>query len=186
MIDRNGYPDGGTAIVAAFTAALGDTAKTAAGRLVFFDLREANARALAGLSAEEREQRRREALDRPLVRWLDGFFPPEQGPEGPFRWCSGDCWIEISNPAAREVRVILSMRLSVPEPPASVRVRGDVWTETIALPPGGAQIARTLTVRPGRHPFHLQCDGAPAISARDPRRLVLRVDDAHLRPAPSP
>lgn len=186
LIDRNGYPDEGKAIIAAFTVALGDAAKTAEGRLVFFDLREANATALAGLSVEEREQRRREALDRPLVRWLDGFFPPEQGADGPFRWCSGDCWIEISNPAAREVRVTLSMRLSAPAPPALLRVRGDIWTEKIALPDGGAEIARTLTVRPGRHPIHLQSDGAPAVSAHDPRRLVLRVDDAHLRSDPAP
>ncbi|HMF44444.1 MAG TPA: hypothetical protein VKQ32_27410 [Polyangia bacterium] len=183
LVDRNGYPDDGAAIVASLGAALDGAAPIASGRLVFFDFGDTNAQALAGRPAAERERRRREALDRPVVLWVDGFFPPEHSPEGPFRWCSGDCWLELVNPAGHEARVSLSMRLSTPQPPASLRVRSDVWTEAITIGQGGTEVTRTLNVAPGRHPIHFQCDGAPAISPKDPRHLVIRVDDANLRPA---
>ena len=75
------------------------------------------------------------------------------------------------------------MRVSAGQPPASLRVTGDIWNETIALVPDGTPIARTLRVPAGRHRLRLRSDSAPAIAARDFRRLVFRVDDAHLRPA---
>jgi len=42
-------------------------------------------------------------------------------------------------------------------------------------------MSRTLRVPVGRHWIRLRSDSAPAISPRDPRRLVFRVDDARLR-----
>jgi phosphoglycerol transferase len=185
VVDRNGYRDDGAAIIGALSAAVGggDPAATDDSHLVFFDLRAERERAQAGLAPSERERRRQEALARPLLRWLDGFFPPEDGPDGPFRWCAGDCRVEINNPTAHEARVDLSMRLTAAQPPAALHASGDVWSETIALPPGGATIARTLRVPPGRHEIRLRCDGAPAIAPPDTRRLVFRADDAHLRPS---
>ena len=68
------------------------------------------------------------------------------------------------------------------QPPASLQVTSDLWTETIALTPGGMRISRTLLVPVGRHPINLRSDGAPVISSQETRRLIFRVDDAHLRP----
>ncbi|HXU06358.1 MAG TPA: hypothetical protein VN903_35625 [Polyangia bacterium] len=189
VVDRSGYPDKGAAIVDGLSAALGaESSVTPPGdHRVFFDLRAERERTEAGLTSGARALRREQALDRPLLGWSDGFFPPENGPDGPFRWCPGDCWIAITNPAAREGQVDLSMHVAAAQPPASLRVIGDVWTETVKLAPGGTPIARTLRVPPGRHWIRLQSDGAPAIAPKDPRRLVFRVDDAHLRPTgPSP
>jgi len=181
LVDRGGYPDDGVAIIEALTAALGDPPALSAGRFTFFDIGPENRRAFAGLPASERERRRREALDRPLISWLDGFFPPEQGPNGPFRWCSGNCTLEIDNPSGREVSVSLSMRLSAAQPPAWLVVESDVWAEGIVLGPDGVQIDRTLRVPAGHHQIIFRSDGAPAIPPKDPRHLVIRVDDAHLR-----
>jgi phosphoglycerol transferase len=189
LVDRGGYPDKGAAIVGALSAALGaESAFTAPGyHLVFFDLRAERGRTQAALTPAERALRRQHALDRPLLGWSDGFFRPENGPDGPFRWCSGDCWIEIANPAASDAQVDLSMRFAAAQPPASLRVIGDVWSETVTLAPGGTPIARTLRVPPGRTWIRLRSDGAPAIAPKDPRRLVFQAYDAHLRPAgPSP
>jgi len=189
LVDRGGYPDKGAAIVGALSAALGaESAFTAPGyHLLFFDLRAERGRTQAALTPAERALRRQHALDRPLLGWSAGFFRPENGPDGPFRWCSGDCWIEITNPAASDAQVDLSMRFAAAQPPASLRVIGDVWSETVTLAPGGTPIARTLRVPPGRTWIRLRSDGAPAIAPKDPRRLVFQAYDAHLRPAgPSP
>jgi phosphoglycerol transferase len=180
LVDRDGYADEGAAIVAALAAELGaDSGEQATDRQVFFSLRAANEKVAPG----ERERRRQEALDRPVLRWLEGFFPPENDGRGPFRWCPGDCAIEIDNPAGHDARVTMSMRVSAGQPPASLRVTGDIWNETIALVPDGTPISRTLRVPAGRHRLRLRSDSAPAIAAGDLRRLVFRVDDAHLRPA---
>jgi phosphoglycerol transferase len=180
LVDRDGYPDDGAAIVAALAATLGaDSGEPADDRRVFFSLRAASETVDPG----ERERRRQEALNRPVLRWLDGFFLPEHEGTGTFRWCRGDCAIEIDNPAGHDARVTVSMRVSAGQPPASLRVTGDLWDEVIALVPDGTTIARTLRVPAGRHRLRLRSDSAPVISARDPRRLVFRVDDARLRQA---
>jgi phosphoglycerol transferase len=182
LVDRSGYRDDGVSAIAALSGALGpDPVTRTSGTLVFFDLRPENERAFAGLAASERERRRQEALARPVVRWLGGFYPPEQDPDGPFRWCSGDCILEIDSGAPREARVSLSMRVGAARPPARLRVSGDAWTEAFALAPGGTPIMSTLRLPPGRNYLRFRCDGAPAIAPQDPRRLVFRIDDAHLR-----
>ena len=184
LVDRDGYVDDGAAIVAALRAELGaDSGARATDRQVFFDLRAANEKAFAGAAPGERERRRQEALNRPLLRWPGGFFPPEHDPGTTFRWCAGDCAIEIDNPAGHDARVIVSMRVSAAQAPASLRVTGDLWEDVIALLPGGTPISRALRVPGGRHWIRLRSDSAPAIAPRDPRRLVFRVDDARLRPA---
>jgi phosphoglycerol transferase len=182
LVDRDGYADDGVAIVAALAAELGgDSGVQASDRQVFFGLRAANEKAFAGVAPGERERRRQEALNRPLLRWLDGFFLPEHDPGTTFRWCAGDCAIELDNPSGRDARVVVSMRVSAAQPPASLRVTGDLWNETLALVPDGTSISRTLQVPSGRHRIRLRSDSAPAIAPRDPRRLVFRVDDARLR-----
>jgi phosphoglycerol transferase len=182
VVDRGGYPDRGAAIIGGLTAALGAAPSVTAPdyRLVFFDLRGERERAEAGLTPEARVLRRQQALDRPLLRWHE-FFPPESGPDGSFRWCAGDCWIEIINPAAHPAPVDLSVSFASVQP-ASLRVTSSVWTETIAIAPVGTPIARTLRVPPGRNWIRLQSDGVPAFALKDPRRLVFRAYDAHLRP----
>jgi phosphoglycerol transferase len=189
LVDRGGYPDQGAAIVGALSAAVDAASSfTAPGyHRVFFDLRSERRRTEAGLTPAERALRRQQALERPLLGWRYGFFAAENDRDGPFRWCAGDCWIAIINPSAGAAQVDLSMRLAAAQPPASLRVIGDLWTETITLAPGGTPIARTLRVPPGTHWIRLRSDGAPAIAPKDPRRLVFRAYDAHLRPAgPSP
>jgi phosphoglycerol transferase len=185
LVDRDGYADDGAATAAALTAELGaDSGARATDRQIFFDLRAANEKTFAGAAPGERERRRQEALNRPLLRWpADSFFPPEHDPGTTFRWCAGDCAIEIDNPAGHDARVIVSMRVSAGQGPASLRVSGDLWDEVIALVPGGTPISRALRVPAGRQWIRLRSDGAPAIAPRDPRRLVFRVDDARLRPA---
>ena len=71
LVDRDGYADDGAAIVAALAAELGaDSGEQATDRQVFFSLRAANEKVAPG----ERERRRQEALNRPVLRWLDGLL----------------------------------------------------------------------------------------------------------------
>jgi hypothetical protein len=180
LVNRDGYTDGGAAIVAELAAVVGTDSEGPAGRYVFVDLRAAREKAFAGIDPAARERRRQEALDRPLLRWREGFFPPEHDPGTTFRWCPGDCEIEIENPAGGDARVSVSMRVSAAQPPASLRVTGDLWNEVIPLVPDGTPISRTLRVSPGRHRIRLRSDSAPAIAPGETRRLVFRIDEARL------
>jgi hypothetical protein len=87
----------------------------------------------------------------------------------------------VDNPTGRDARVAVSMRVSAAQPPASLRVTGDVWNEALIVGPDGAVISRSLLVPAGRHLIHLRSGGAPVIAARESRRLVFRVDEASLR-----
>jgi phosphoglycerol transferase len=182
VLDRAGYRDGGAALVAEIRAELGAGAGAGAarssedGRLLFFDLGPHNQRLHAGLGAAERARRRDLALHSVYLRWMEGFFAPEQGPSGTFRWSTGRATIEVDNPSDGPRLAAISMNLSAAQPPASLRIDGDLLSEEVALPPAGAAFSHTLMVPPGRHFIHLRCDGKPALAPRDPRRLVFRVD----------
>jgi hypothetical protein len=75
------------------------------------------------------------------------------------------------------------MGIAAAPPPVSLEVTGDIWSETIELGPRGAPVSRTLQIPVGRHRIRFRCDGEPAVAPHDPRHLVFRVDDPHLRVA---
>jgi phosphoglycerol transferase len=173
VIDRNGYPDKGAAIESALGGRLGlSPAVSADGRATFFSLVGQNEALTATLPAALRDRRGRSALQTVSLRWMDGFFAPERGPNGTFRWCSGTCEVQIENPADVTLTATIKMTLFAAKPPASLGIEGDLLSERVNLPRAGTEFLRTVTVSPGRHVLRFHSDGAPADAPLDPRRLV--------------
>jgi hypothetical protein len=188
LINSWGYLDAGAKVERALTEALGPGAARAAGDgLAFFSLVEHNRQALAGVPPEERARRRELAEHALYMRWVNGFYGPEVGPGGPFRWSSGAGDIEIDNDAGVDRLGTLTMRVVAAHPPVTLALGGDLVAETATVGATGLSIVRTLHLAPGRHVIHMRADGQPVDAPRDPRRLIWRVEDATLEePAASP
>jgi len=189
LVDRYGYSDGGAEIEAGLRARLGAEPISDSGigpsppHLTFWSLAGYEAAATARLSPADRERRQRAALDRVILRWVDGFYGPERGPGGPFRWCSGVGVVEIENPAPVAQQATFAMTLFAGRPPATLYIDGDLLRREIALPRSGAPLALELRVPPGRHILYLWSEAQPASAPLDPRRLVWRIENARLETA---
>jgi hypothetical protein len=186
LVDRYGYSDGGAEIEATLRARLGAEPISDSGigpsppHLTFWSLAGYEAAATARLSAADRERRKRAALDRVILRWIDGFYGPERGPDGPFRWCSGVGVVEIENPAPIAQEATFTMTLFAGRPPDTLYIEGDLLRREIALSRSGAPLALELRVPPGRHVLYLWSEAQPASAPPDPRRLVWRIENARL------
>jgi phosphoglycerol transferase len=191
LVDRYGYPDSGVELESALGARLGAPLLSGPGyggsppRFAFFGLAAYDAAAEARLSPADRVLRRRAVAGRVVLRWLEGFHPPERGPNGPFRWSSGLGLLEIDNPAPEAQSATLTMTLFAGVPPATLRVDSEWSSEELALPPAGITISRTFRVPPGRHLLRMRSDGAPVDPPLDPRRLVWRMDNPRIQTAPA-
>jgi phosphoglycerol transferase len=182
LIDRRGYDDPWGFEEALGAEIGGPPAVSADRRLSFFDLRAYDARALAGVPAPERERRRDLAIHPLYPRFVDGFYAPEQGPDGIFRWCGATGEIEIDNDAQTTRRATMAMTLApVLVESSMLLIRGDLWSESVEIEPTGTQISKTLEIPPGRHFIHFQSKGRALESQRDPRRLVWQADNLVLK-----
>jgi phosphoglycerol transferase len=173
VIDRNAYEDGAAGLEAAFAAQLGAPAVDSAdGRMAFFNLTARDKQASANLTPSERERRRRTALEIVSLRWMEGFFGAESGPNGTFHWSSGDGAVQLENPSGAPLTATIKMAVFAATPPASLEIHGDLLSEHVVLRTAGAPLSWTVTVPPGRHLLHFHSDGAPAEAPLDARRLV--------------
>jgi hypothetical protein len=182
MLDRYGYAADTRPIEGALATEIGAAPMFSEdGRLVFFDLTAYSKRALDGLSQAERQRRRDQALSGGVqVRWQGGFYEIEHWQNGSFRWCGSDGTMVLDNQSTAARQVALTMTLSAARPPATLAIAGDLLSEAMMLGPGGVRLSRTLTVAPGRHVIRFRCDGDPADSRTDRRRLIWRIDDLRL------
>jgi phosphoglycerol transferase len=178
LIDRPGYADNGSELEGALASVLdGAPDASSDGRLAFFSLAAYKQRMRAGLSADEIERRRDDALHPLLLRWGAGFFHPETGAQGPFLWCSrtGELWIKNGSRAGKSAS--LSTNLFAAQAPARLFVEGDLVSEIIDLSPNGSAWTRTFVVPSGEHVLRFRSDGRPADAPLDPRSLVWRAEN---------
>ena len=129
------------------------------------------------MPADERERRRDLALHPVLIRWLDGFYGIERGPNGPFRWCGGACSIDVENDAQVAQSGTLTMTVVAAVAPSTVTIQGDLLSEALRIGDSGELLARALTVAPGHHRMSFRSDGLPARVPNEPRTLVWRADN---------
>jgi phosphoglycerol transferase len=191
LITRRGFPGIASAppeIEVAIQRELGATPQvTGDGWFAFFDLREKTRQTHAGLTADEIARRRDLALHPTLLRFRSGCFETEYERTMTFRWCSETGEIEIDNDASVPQTAALSMTLASGKPPARLTIFGDLLSETVEIPQGGAPLARTLSVAPGHHRLRYHAAGAPPPDAQtDPRRLQLiwRAENPRLEEIP--
>lgn len=181
FIDRSGYLDHAQALEAALAATLGAPPELGPDRrYAFFSLVAFNARAGAELSQAARALRSRRALETVTWRWMSGFHRPERGPRGEFHWCTDDADVLLESNADGPRTVELAMTLTAGSPPAELTLAGDLLSGTFRISKGGTstRFSRRLVISPGSHLLHFHVEGSPADAPSDPRRLMMRVDEA--------
>jgi phosphoglycerol transferase len=179
FLDRFGYLDHGQALETALAAALGAPPEVGADRrYAFFSLLAFNARAGAGMTEATRELRSRRALETVNWRWMGGFYRPERGPRGEFHWCTDVADVLLESNADGPRTVDLAMTLTAGSPPIELTLEGDLVSGSFLIPKGSTRFSRRLGISPGSHLLRFHVEGLPADAPNDPRRLMMRVDEA--------
>jgi hypothetical protein len=153
---------------------------------MFFGLTEHNGRALSDEPPGQRAWRRDIEVHPLFIRWVDGFYNAEQGPGGPFRWCSRSGTIEIDNDSRAFRRAVISMTIIAGAPSSVLRIAGDLMSEQIEITSGGTHVSRSLGFSPGRHVIRFRSDGPPADVPSDPRDLIWRAESVALEESAPP
>ena len=187
-VDRWGYADNGEDVVRRLGSLAGSEPMTSEnGRLVFFDLRPLARRlratrtpaALAGL---------REATLRPLgIDWGEGFWQPEEGPDGPHRWALATSEIVVENPSNVPRRAVLDTRLATgSSTPSTVTVEPPGGEGRLDLRVGSTpqRFRHAFVLEPGKNVIRFRTDAPPATPRPgDTRVLHLRFIDPEIEDA---
>ena len=181
LVDRFGYADNGQALETALGQILDVRPRVSRdGRMSFFNLEPFKARARAGTTREEQERRRELALHPLLFHWASGCYDPENGPQGPFRWCNSTATLDVENTGATVKAASISMTLAPARMPCRITIDGDLLPAPVELTQATALFQRTLEISPGNHTIRFRADGWPADAPLDPRTLIFHIDNAKL------
>ena len=188
-VDRAGYADGGAAITAALEtlAGPGASARSADGRLQFFDLRPAAARLAQGIPAAERSQVSDALLYPVALGYGDGFSYQELDGPTPYRWAGPRAQVTLQNALRGARTVVYTAQLFGGGPAPS--------TVTFTLPDGsrrsfrvddkGRRVRFALRLEHGDATLRLQTAGPAAPNAPgNVRDLRLRVQAQTIEYAP--
>ena len=163
FIDRRGYkPAEADKLIADVVQVLGnDTTPLIHPDNVeyFYDLRPYATR-LQTLLGPKFDELKRQDIESVKVLWLDGFqsFEP-LGKESLHRWSQPRSEAIFINPSARTRTYHLSMVFRTDSSlPAPLRIRGSVWQQDLEISAISDRVDTTITVPPGRHSVHFECD----------------------------
>ncbi|MFN0084271.1 MAG: hypothetical protein ACKVX9_02680 [Blastocatellia bacterium] len=180
-LNRNGYNDSPSSVENEITAALGKPRFVSEdGKLIFYDLREFEARLRARHGADW-EARREEALHPLIVLWGEGFSDQEGPPEQSFRWSRAEGELRITNGASRTRRARLELAVQT-ENDANLWIGGALWNEQLRTGPQPARIERILSIPPGPQVIRFRSDGRRVIAPGDFRTLIFKVSQFRMTP----
>jgi hypothetical protein len=166
-VDRGGYADSAAHLLTALSKEThARIVSSPNGRLAFLNLRGYAARVRAQAGARDVAALRTAVL-RPLgVAWGAGFSGPEHDLSHRTYLAESEAQLSFRNPGPTTRRVTIDWTLQ-PAFPATATVTID-WPDrtrqVIAVPPGGRELRRTLTLPPGRSQLTLQVKGRPQLS----------------------
>ena len=147
------------------------------GRFSFFRLDRYAESLRAGLSPSALEAEREAALHPVLETWGPGFYGPEEGEDGPFRWSGGRGEITLLNPSPVPRQVELALTLSTVSPePSSIRWKGPGEKTEFRVDGRGRTVRRALVVPPGTSRVTLTGTGPRVRPEGDIRTLSFRVE----------
>ncbi len=181
-IDRFGYADNGTDIVAKFSTLLGETSlESNDRRLVFFSLEEYNKKIIHSHSEEKLNQL--QLLAHPLfLSWQGGFSTLEGNSEFNWRWCSAQGELEINNSSAKERKVTITMGLQTGyEEPSIVVIKSTTGSQTVRVNNQIGNWSGTLTLPPGKSVIRFSTDAKRVNAPSDPRVMMFRVINFQMR-----
>jgi len=177
LVDRDGYVGDGLSMQAVLRAVLEvEPLVSADGRLAFFSLREYVRRTHTGQSPGE-VAFKQFLMFHPLAwDWDKGCYGLEHDLDRTFRWCAAKGEIEVDNDTAVKRTVALRMTVVAAQPPARVKLEGDLLSAAVDLA-GVVSFTRQIDVPTGHHVIKFDCDGRRADAPTDPRTMVWRVEE---------
>jgi len=190
-VARSVLPDQGAEVMARLTQALADTPPllSDSGHWGYYDLHRLAATLRERHTGPAWAARQDEALNPLALTWGPGFHGPETDSERGvrFRWATHTASLTIDNGSARERTALFEARFATALPgPAQLRITGDLLSETLALSGNRIPLARTLRIPPGSHALRFVSDAKALRPPNDPRVLVFRIEDSHLREQDAP
>jgi phosphoglycerol transferase len=176
-VDGNGYPDGGVAIIAQITAALGygPSFNDSLGRW-FFSLMPYNDRLKSGYTAEQYAALKGAALHPIIVNAVTGFTYTEVNASASWQWGSSSGSMKLINPGdvAKNITITMIVATSYPENATlTFKSGGRTFDYTISSNPGGLNF--TVRAEPGTHLITFSCDARRSYQPNDDRILVFKV-----------
>jgi hypothetical protein len=108
--------------------------------------------------------------------WDKGCYGLEHDLDRTFRWCAAKGEIEVDNDTAVKRTVALRMTVVAAQPPARVKLEGDLLSAAVDLA-GVVSFTRQIDVPTGHHVIKFDCDGRRADAPTDPRTMVWRVEE---------
>jgi phosphoglycerol transferase len=181
-LDRKGYVDGGAALEAQLSQALGTRPLVGSdGTRSFFDLAVYQAQLRERLPGSAWETAARRVFDFVDFTYGQGFSGPEGPDNDTTRWCAEQGEIHLDNTAPLPRRVRLTMAFNSGQvAPANLWIESNVLRERLAV----RLMARTafqkvVNLPPGRTTLRFRCDAA-RVDAPVPRVMVFRVHNFQL------
>jgi phosphoglycerol transferase len=182
-LDRNGYADRGTAVMADLDRTLKvRPLESENGRWLFFNMESFNGESRKTLTDQE-WQSAHEAITHPIVPMWTGGFCSEEG-QMPHCWrcCSETGRIELDNDLPRPRKCAITMTCQTWQAkPAHLHVRGLGLDQIEAVTSAPRTLSLVCSVPPGRHAIKLCCDAERAKVPTDPRALVFLIADFSLK-----
>ncbi len=169
-VSRKGYGDRGASLEASLVPLLGKPSVISpSGEHSFFSLLARVATLRSKLGPEEFGQRQLDILSPMYLAWRDGFYPPENAGQTERAWCKSKGRFVIENPSSRAKHVVLDADLSVALPPATIRLRSELFTREIHLTHKSYHLSDGFDVPPGEHFVTVETD-SPASKHDDMMR----------------
>lgn len=186
-IDRDGYPDGGSALEAAVRAPLGPFGETpfAEGNKAFYDLRRYG----EALRASDRValERRREELGFPVfVEESDEFYPPEDDAGRRRWWAVGpEAVLALGDATKAEERARVTFEIATGTGrTATFRITWpDGFRQTVRAGPEPVRVDKELVTESRRSSIRIDSDAERVASTVDPRELHFHLLDPVVSPA---
>jgi phosphoglycerol transferase len=188
-VDRAGYADGGAATTAALEklAGPGTSARSADGRLQFFDLRPAAVRLARRTSAAERSQVKAALLYPLMLGYGAGFSYQELAGTTPYRWAGTDARVTLENPLRGTRTVGYSAQLfgTGPAPSTVTFTLPDGSRRSVQVDDKGRRVSFPLRLGHGDATLRLRTAGPAAPNPPgNVRDLRVRVQEQAIDYAP--
>lgn len=128
-------------------------------------------------TADNKEQRRIEALSPTYFNWIDGFSGLEGTEEANWRWCSNEGTIEINNTSMEIKEYQLEMDVYTGYKDNSeliIEVNADTENK-YTINSDGMKIIQKVSIVPGKSKISFRSDAKQLVAPDDPRALIFRI-----------
>ena len=182
LVDRNAYADQGGQLEEQLSTVIQERPVISANkRYAFFPLST-----VANALKSRYDSTALDELANPLFAGMEtGCWPLENDETNTWNWCGSTGELVLDNPSkeTQEMTVAMTIRTDTYDPPADVTIHGPGIDTTIKANTSGTLWKETLRLPPGRSVYVLSSNAPPVAAPKDPRRLIMSINNLKISPA---